>query len=544
MSELQISLYEPEDTRNWPQHVADVLGANAFRVQARGQYRLDAWQPAATVRVRPGLFRIDGFQFDSAWFSSTRPAVRIHPRRFYFETQEAQEPLSQPEYRLVDTSKVRPAPAARLLESLVDTSQTLTNGGVLQRIHISPDSVRTGLVQRTKGIGRDGACFELDADLWRNLARTKVFSVPERLNIMLIYDDSMDDNVVQTYRRMLEREWLPELGVAVGDRTIRPAHLSSVLPAIKHVQSGTRKGNFEDAVFLVALDGKPGDPLPEDQAEFLSVLDQMNLPYRCFSAENRQPKWSARAQAVSILDGAGGISYKLSLPTTQIPDDALIFGIDIGHDTKSRRISHVVVSAVDASGRHIVSLRKHEALNESLAADLIASMLQRARIAAEQRIGRPASAAIIYRDGLIPAKGSRKSSSAESPEVYAKALDLPVTIVELRKRHNPIVYHATGAGYEPVAAGTSCAPAESEVRFLTAYTSLVGLPRVFKLRVIPGFDELEIGIEDAAVLTVGLCYSPSLGLKSHLPGPICWADGIASTRAHSYKFAGQTVIDV
>lgn len=265
MPELKISLYEPDDDRRWPKQVGDVLRSNGFRVEERGRFRLDVWQPGTATHVRPGLFSVDGFQFDSSWLSEARSGIRIHPRRFYLEAQEAARPFHAPEYQLVDTKNIRPTPTSRLIAGLVEVAELLTEPGVVRQLEVDPDSVETSLLRRTKGIGRDGACFELAADLWRNLARTKVFLLPENFNIMLIFDDAAITGVASDYRQMLETEWLPALGVDVNSTTIRPARLSAVLPAIKQVQAGDRKGNFTDAVLLVAIDGKPGIPLPAAQ---------------------------------------------------------------------------------------------------------------------------------------------------------------------------------------------------------------------------------------------------------------------------------------
>ena len=346
------------------------------------------------------------------------------------------------------------------------------------------------------------------------------------------------------YAEMLEREWLPALGAEKRAGTVRVAALPTVLPAIKEIQAGLRKGEFDDAVFLVAIDGRPGERLPANQETFLKILDELGLPYRCFSAANPQPKWSARAQAVSILEGAGGIPYRLSLPNRDELEGTLLIGVDIGHDSRRRRVSHIVVSVLDQFGKHIVSCRKVEALNEAIAATVLRKLLVTARNAASARVGYKIKSALVFRDGLIPAQAQAPGRLAESVQIYRDALKLPLTIIELRKRGNPFLYRRSGSGYDVTEPGIACAPNGSEIRFTTAYRAQAGLPRVFKTRIPEGLDELGIGVDAATAIAVGLCYSPSLGLRAHLPGPIYWADGLASTQAYSYKFAGQPVIDL
>jgi len=69
-----------------------------------------------------------------------------------------------------------------------------------------------------------------------------------------------------------------------------------------------------------------------------------------------------------------------------------------------------------------------------------------------------------------------------------------------------------------------------------------GIPRVLKLQLRDECDGLGLGFDTMTSIVAGLVCAPSLGTKAHaLPGPIYWADGIARSAPHTYKFAGQPV---
>jgi hypothetical protein len=180
-------------------------------------------------------------------------------------------------------------------------------------------------------------------------------------------------------------------------------------------------------------------------------------------------------------------------------------------------------------------------LNEAAANDALCRMLKHAREAALSRLGTGAKASIVLRDGMIPRK--RMGSGAESLDTYFSALGSETTVLECRKRGNPEIYSGNSANPSPAQAGNACSPRDSDVRFLCSHDTPYGLANVLKLHVPKGGDRLSIGVNALTSIMAGLCYSPSLGLRPHLPGPIYWADGIGSTAEHQYRFAGQPIME-
>jgi hypothetical protein len=541
---IGIGLFTPTSRSGWAKKTAELLSSMSYQVDRRNQHRLTVWLPAEARRLSNERYYLDGLEFDSCWISASQTAVRIHPRRLYFDSSDAQSPTRSPERQLLGGLTRPETLSSRLIADAIGLGSTLVTEKIMKDLPVDGDSLATGLVQNTCGIGRSGTLLALEADLWKNLSKAKAFSVPSRMKVILVYDGDEQSATVSTYGEKLGHDWLPKLGVPTTARTVRVAQLKAVLPEIKKVQRGDRAGDFVDAVFLVAIEGQPGQRLPADQEELLSVLDDMQLPYRCFSTDNKQPKWSSRAQAVSVLEGAGGTPYRLALPCSDQLENTLLIGVDIGHATQNRRISHTVVSVLDHFGKHIVSVRRTGRLNEAIDSAALKEMLSKAKEAAFERTGIEARAAVVFRDGLVPLSASKASASAESAEDYGDGLQLPLSLIELRKRGNPFLYSKCKAGFELAASGTACAPVGAEVLFSSAYAAQSGLPRVLKTRIPQGFDDLELGLDAATAIVVGLCYSPSLGLRAHLPGPIYWADGLAATREFSYKFAGQQVIEL
>jgi hypothetical protein len=141
----------------------------------------------------------------------------------------------------------------------------------------------------------------------------------------------------------------------------------------------------------------------------------------------------------------------------------------------------------------------------------------------------------------VPAR--RQGSGQESVEDYVNALSVPTALVEVRKGGNPPLWVEAGQQIRPASPGSVFAPAGSEVRLMTCYESidLAGPPRTFKVRLPKGGDTFGWGLDAYAAIVCGLCYSPSLGVKPHLPGPIYWADGIAKTSDKDNRFRGQHV---
>jgi hypothetical protein len=537
---LKLALYNPVED-DWADDCSIALKGDGNLVNRRGRSKLETWSPSDVKGLNANLRYVDALEVASVWLRAGRTGVRISPKRLYFTSEDLSRPDRRKEFEILGQSSRPPTNVPEILKRVLGTGDRLIDEGRLAPCQIDDEESEFDALQFTQAFGKNEHEFSLAHDLWKGLREAKVFSVPDDFKVMVVVDESQPDHFVNTYVNKLFEEWLPELGIADPRSHLLRTTLAKALQQIHDVEQGRRPANLERFVFLVPVSGKPGDPLPAEQRQFLEILDRLEVPYRCVSFDNTQPKWSARSQAISILQGFGGIPYRLRLPLPSQADDCLFFGVDIGHDHRTRRVSRLVVSVLDNYGLHIVSTRMRQDLNEAAADDALRRMLKRAREAALSRLGTDTKASIVVRDGMIPK--TRKGSRAESLDTYFSALGSDTTVLECRKRGNPYIYVGDSAKPSPGRAGNACSPIDSDVRFLCSHDTPFGLASVLKLHIPKGADGLSIGLNVMTEIMAGLCYSPSLGLRPHLPGPVYWADGIGSTAKHQYRFAGQPIIE-
>ena len=531
---LKLSLYNAQSLDNWTDECTHILQKQGMVVQKQERSKLIAWVKNDIATVNKLLGFIDAVDIHTTFLRPGRFAICMHPKRLYFHADNLDSPIRLGERKILGESNRPPVSAKALLEKTLAIAKTLLKEGVILPCSIR-DSQTDELIS-TYAIGRNGRRFELSKDLWGGLRNSKVYYLPEQFEIILVHDADESANVVNDYIDTLVKEWLPELGIEDAAQRIRKIALENALAQMHEVKRGERSSSLQEKIFLVAISGKPGDQLPRKQKLFLQLLGSMRQQFRVFSYANRNLKWSSRSQAVSILQGAGGIPYRLMLPLPGGVDDCLFYGVDIGHDHTRSRVSRVAVSVTDQYGSHILTLWMHQKLNEAAASEALGNMLRKARQIASSETGSGGNASIVLRDGRIPNVSS--GSGAESLETYFNSLGMDTTVVECRKRGNPMMY-VDGQAPSIAPAGCACSPEDSDVRFVLTHDSSQGIASVLKLNIPEDGDGLSIGINTMSRIVTGLCYSPSLGLKPHLPGPIYWADGVGSTAPHSYKFKGQ-----
>jgi hypothetical protein len=529
----KLTLYNAECSKEWDSDFAEALD-NPDRVFQRIRYGLRTWRKGDLRKVHDQLYYADVSEISSIFLGPSRHGIGFNPKRLYFKKGECEVPIQEIEFKILK-GKNRPdtAPAA-LLKTVLATANELRQKELIKPYSLVKRDSDDNVLKSALAMGSNGECFHLGLDLWRGLKTTKAYHIPDDFKIVLVHDENQDLSIVKSYQKWLI-EWLPELGVQKADQRVLKWRLENTL----------RKDHgaltVDGLVFLVAISGKPGDPLPEQQSEFISLLERLKLQFRVFSYDNKDPQWSTRSQAVSILQAAGGEPYRLVPPVTDLLSEYFVYGVDLGHNVKTG-ISNLVVSVTDQYGRHLVSVRKRQKLNEATNGITLEKMLVKVKQLAIGITGRDPKASIVLRDGLIPSK--RGGSGAEDLRTYLDALGPDTSVVEYRKSYNPEMYIGDHSSARSAPAGSVCHPSGSAVRFVEAYEANQGLARVTKIHVPEGGDGLQIGLDPLCKIIVSLCYSPSLGLKPHLAGPIYWANGIARTRKDSYQFSGQPVHDL
>jgi hypothetical protein len=531
-----LTIYDT-DSEHWTKDCEASLCRRGAVVQHIGASALRLWWLSELKPINEKLRYTDGVDLGTVWLRPGRVAVRLSPRRLYFSGNDAQNPLKERESVILAGSPRPRNSAEAVLKATKTVGDILEAECVLSPCRIDASRSETGLLKYTLALGRRCSSFDLTQDLWRGLRQSGVHSVPENFKIIAVHDKREPLTTVNAYLDNLVREWLPELGIVDARSRLSKTNLSSALARLKEVSLDQSPAGLDGAIFLVAISGRPGDPLPPEQEQVLRLLDSLRIPYRVFSNANTEAKWSSRSQAVSIIRGAGGVPYKLSLPLPDTLGACLFYGVDIGHDHRLNRVSRVVVSVTDQHGLLLSSLWTQQTLNEAALGNVLGAMLVEARKRAIAMTGNTISSSIVLRDGRIPP--NRSGSGAENLGTYLNALGVDTTVIECRKRGNPLMYLNDGRRLFPAPAGTACAPEDADVEFVCTHDSAQGLPQLLKLHIPRGGNGHGLSLQTAARILTGLCYSPSLGLRPHLPGPIYWADGIGATNEHCYKFAGQ-----
>ena len=397
------------------------------------------------------------------------------------------------------------------------------------------------LIKLTSACGANNSKYELQQDMWTSITKHGVFQTPESIELVVVHDSEFSEktSMVAQYCDTIEKKFR-QVSRDNGSIKIQKAHLDTIVDAVQKRIANPTDTHFPNRVFLIAITGQKGVPLPKRQLELLDCLDKLGYQYRLFSYDNDSLTYSASNQLISLIEGAGGVSYRLDLPYPDKFENGVFFGVDLGHDASNER-SNLVVSVIDQYGRYVLSVRHRTQLNEAIDTKTLVSVLKHAKSASENKLGYLIHRVIILRDGKIPEK--RKASRFESIDDYLNALNCPTSVVEVRKRQNPPLYALSQTDQVSQVVGYKFQAKGTDAQFFNAYASNFGIPNTFKVVIPKKGDTFGWGIDAYTNIIGGLCYSPSLGMKPHLPGPIYWADGIAKTSETDNRFRGQYVIE-
>lgn len=487
------------------------------------------WNPDQVVARGKTLKYVDGVRVVREWLGPEVGALTIIPRRMYFEGN-ADVPSSRPEQMLVgDTKPALPSPAKRISACLDWARQFSAHVPGFHADPMAVGRVRMGLHENTRmvfGGGVQGTPGQKASIL---LTRHGFHSVPENMRIELI--DDIADAKAKEYQGLV---------MDAFRRCKHPLNLSMV--SYDEMQKRLAGGNVtvepmrKGYCALVAVTGKKGNPLSEKATVLIEALQLAGVPFRMFSVDNKALSWSALDQVGSLLMGAGGIPYALTLPWPASAEPPYILGVDLGHP-KATRASWVVMSLMDHRGVLIESWRYHQERDETIGPVVLQAGLNWARKTACAHNGGQDTGFLVIRDGRL--------NKGEAVQTYAKALGPRMTFLELPKYDNPVMF-IPGACPKPAPAGTECLVAGSVTPFVVSVAPRLAndLSRTLKIHMAPSWDGLGLGIDKVSEIVTGLAYTPGLGLATHaLPGPIYWADGIAAMGETNHQFAGQRIVN-
>ena len=499
------------------------------------EWRTYCYDTNKSQKINDNLYFVEGAEIRKINLKSKNHTIGILPKRIYLNSENGTF-IDKPENRIL-INKKKPFADSKKQLIVINTVRSI----LLQDINFNIISHQSNdyldnIIRLTKAQNNAGVTYPLADDMWTSIVKNDFYYFPEKLNITCVFNfnSKKEENYFIEYRKLFLTKW-NQLKKDRKSLKVTAIAIDTALSVLDDSNFKNEKKDKQFRIYLIGVTGRIGEPIPKPQEKLMSHLDRLRIPYRLCSFDTKPTIYSTSNQLVSLLTGVNAIPYALDLPFPENFDKGVIFGIDIGHNSKVKK-SKVVVSAINHKGIHIVSIIKELPLNEALQSRLIIKMLKKAKNKIGEKLNANMDKAIIIRDGRIPDRGS--STKAESSGDYLNALGIPTSIIELRKRGNPPIYSFDEENQPTQEIGKIFHPDESDFRFASFYKSKFGLSRTFKISIPSNGDKLKWGIDCFTGIICGLSYSLSLGLQPHLPSPIYWADGFANTSENNNRFRG------
>lgn len=531
--ELCIPIYKCS-SHDWIRVVVDGCEAQGYEVKREWSY-LRVWKSDQRTRITNDLEYVEAISILPEYLGTAKGEqyIGLIPVRLYFENG-SMTPSSERESKLLASRRKPKTTPSNIIDGIICFGNMLVESGKFEHLRGDRLDNQHSLIALTSARGANST-FSLAADMWSPALKSGWRLVPPIVNIYFVADGAHPDisATFNNYKAKLEQKW----GEATKNSSILQVKDWRLSPLLERARlSDGKPGIFSDNdVFVIAVSGGKGEPLPSMQAELMSILDSWRQQYRIISLTTKKSGdyWLSN-HALSILN-AVGVPYSLELPFPDNFNDGALFGVDIGHD-RENRLSKIVVTVMSPDGRLMTSVSRSGILDESISGGLIRHLLQSARDRAEAVRGKRFNKAIVFRDGRLPNNNSMKT--LETTDHYINAMGIPTSLVELRKNQNPPIFRNSKQG---IAVGACFSPGTQNIRYATFYDSKIGMAKTFKVVTPKGGDRLGWGVDAYVKILCGLCYTPSLGSQPHLPGPIYWADGFAITSSTDNRFRGHNV---
>lgn len=531
--ELSMPIYKSPG-HNWMRAVVNCCKAQGYKVKP-GRSSLRVWRGCHKAIISSELHYVEAVSISAEYLGAAKGEqyIGLIPVRLYFESG-SDTPSAKPETDLLGPRRKPPTDSAKIINGIVSLGNTLAKTGGFKQLRGERSDDDHSLVTLTVAQGAE-SIFPLAADMWSPALKNGWRLVVPSVNIHFVADRAHPaaSQTISNYKVKLAERWV-KATKNHGSLNIKAFGLEYFLERARSVGEKPEILSGNDVV-VIAVTGARGDPLPPMQAELMSILDSWGQQYRIVSLTTKKSGdyWLSN-HALSILN-AVGVPYSLKLPFPEEFNDGAFFGVDIGHD-REKRMSKIVVTVMSPGGRLIAAVSRSGIIDESISGGLIRYLLRSARDRAEDIRGKKFTKAIVFRDGRLPNNNIRKT--LETTDNYVNAMDIPTSLVELRKNQNPSIFRN---GEQAVAIGACFNPGMLNIRYATFYDSKVGMANTFKVVTPEGGDALGWGTDAYVKILCGLCYTPSLGSQPHLPGPIYWADGFAKTSSKDNRFRGHNV---
>ena len=503
----------------WPKRVSKQAGEVGLEAEI---YRTRVWIHNQHPRRERGLVFHDGWEAWRCWLGPNQASIAFGPRRRYLDGKGCAD--YRREFKILG-GRDRPLPPmdliARTLE-LVD-SMSRTFGPAVELQVEDEDALR--FVRRHGPMGHSSVQVKLVEHYFKNGI---LLGDPEP--IVLVVDTvpgvpGYSSDFHDRLKRVAGQWNINQLSV----HTAALARLETRLAELDAGESPKRR------VAVVLCLGPREDHTPTRTLEVMRRLDQYGLRWRRAHSDDDR-RWSVRDQFGSVLQALQAPLFTItygagkSLPWT--------IGIDLSHPHGSDT-STVAAALLDPGGSFVHAWTTTQRRDESISPPRLRSLLREASSSIDCLD--PDAGVLIVRDGRL--------FEQENPRSYVDDLGRPATLVEVRKRMNPIAVDESNQPASCTIHAIDRHDGNEQVRFLSPATTTgpsggQSGRGVLKITWRRDLDGLEL---DECIPRVLLShyFTPGLGLhQRNLPGPLYWADGIASASEYDFRFRGQPVTQI
>jgi len=261
-----------------------------------------------------------------------------------------------------------------------------------------------------------------------------------------------------------------------------------------------------------------------ESSRILENAESVGAPFRRAYA-NDPLNFSIPDQFPSLLMAAGGTPHRAT--TNDRLKNVWTLGVDLSHRFEERK-SVLVVTLVDPAGRLKGAWKNSQSLDETVNEEKLVSLLERCRARLVE---------LEFTDQILVLRDGRFFEN-ERYETYSEVLNSEVTLLEIRKRHNPQVIDNEALPIKVPWAGMI---AGTNTMFVstTPPSRENALSNILKLTWHSKQNRLNLEPSDIAEILISSSAAPGLGLHPHhLPAAIYWADGIAGASDVDLRFRG------
>lgn len=266
---------------------------------------------------------------------------------------------------------------------------------------------------------------------------------------------------------------------------------------------------------------------PESETlSMMADLEDLGVQFRRAYADDPL-KYSIPDQLPSMLLAAGGAPHRA--PMRYLGNQVWTIGVDLAH-WHGKSTSVLSLSLVDGDGLLAGAWTARQRRDETASAGALQLLLKECSERMHSLVEQPH--VLVLRDGRM--------FENEDAELYRRILNVPLSLVEFRKRRNPQViismpepealrepFTAMIPGTRTLFIGT-CPPRDDR-----------SLIRVSKITWEEDWNGLELSPQELARLLFVSSSAPGLGLHpKHLPSALYWADGIAGASDNDLRFRG------